>query len=76
MAVLRRREVLWLNCEELLFWEGKLGTNFGVVAWDERVEWMEDRDAEWECRADRLAFEGFVMPRFDTELAADTIEGS
>jgi hypothetical protein len=29
-AVLRRREVRWLNCEELLR-EGKLSTIFGVV---------------------------------------------
>jgi hypothetical protein len=64
----------------LWFGEGKLGTNFGVVAWDEatveRVECMEDADAECECRADRLAFERFVIPRFDTELAAEIIEGS
>lgn len=73
--MLRRREVRWLNCEVEELGEGKLGTNLGVVAWEES-EWIEDREVEWECRADILAFGGFVMPRLETELAADTIEGS
>ena len=42
----------------------------------ERLECIEDADAECECRAERLALVGFVIPRFDTELAADIIEGS
>jgi hypothetical protein len=42
----------------------------------EREECIEDAEAECECLAERLAFEGFEIPRFDTELAADTIEGS
>ena len=80
LAVLRRREILRLYWDESLLCESKLGTSLGVVAWDdvtvEGVECIDDRDAECECLADRLEFEGLMMARFDTELAADAIEGS
>lgn len=42
----------------------------------ERMECIEDAEAECECRAERLAFEGLMIPRFETELAADIVEGS
>jgi hypothetical protein len=65
-----------------LFREGKVGTNFGVGAWEvawDIVECIEDADAECECRVESprfCEFDRLVFARFDVELVADIIEGS
>lgn len=79
--MLRRRAVRGLNLEELLFGEGKLGTNFGVGACDvalDIMECIEDADAESECckeMPELCEFDRLVFARLDVELAADIIEG-
>lgn len=65
LAVLRRREVR--GERGLEFGGGWLGMVRGVGICVEAVEWIEEAEVEWECRARPL---GGIL-RFETELDAE-----